>query len=340
MQPGDGEPLVGRALRKSVDAGDGYLLLVISMKVKSEAQAMDPKNLAVLQKLKDSMSSTTKEDRSLPSSEDLLRRLSEAHLNLIGADEEEAKRASKKAGRTHNSSSSHLPGGGSRNKKEKAKLTGKVWRVDQSNRNEEFRGVQVSKEHYKALVDAASGRLNGNRTIKLEALAFYLEKSPGDQGAMNLFARIYGSNDPEALAKVRHSALNRGIPKPIHADTTAYGLCAGCGERLLVDQNRRRNTPVLCGSCKDAERNRSMKALINVKSDSVAGKKIAKLEEAIERLQKQIAEHEAGDCPSGLRLSLLKLEAALDKERIHAVSGLSQIRCKFVSGSYGAGKRR
>lgn len=301
---------------------------------------MDPKNLAVLQKLKDAMVLATNSDKALPSSEDLLQRLTDAHLNLLSADAEEAKRANKKeAGRTHRPSSSSQPSVDSRTKK-KATLTGTVWRADQSNRSEEFRGVRVSKEQYKALVDVASGRLNGNRTIKLEALAFYLEKSPSDQGAMNLFARIYGSNEPEALAKVRHSALNRVTQKPIHADTTAYGLCAGCGERLLVDQNRRRNTPVLCGSCKDAERDRSMKALINVKSDSVAGKKIAKLEEAIERLRKQIAEHEAGDCPSGLRLTLLKLEAALDKERVHAVSGLSQIRCKFVSGSYGAGRRR
>ncbi|MFJ4255754.1 hypothetical protein ACIP01_02220 [Pseudomonas monteilii] len=302
---------------------------------------MDPKNLAVLQKLKESMVSATNSGKSLPSSEDLRQRLTEAHLNLLSADAEEAKSASKKeAGRTQRPASSRQSGSASRHKKEKTQLTGTVWRADQSIRSEKFRGVLVSKEHYKALVDTASGRLNGNRTIKLEALAFYLEKSPSDQGAMNLFARLYGSNEPEALAKVRNSALNGVGPKPIHADTTAYGLCAGCGERLLVDQNRRRNTPVLCGSCKDAERSRSIKALINVKSDSVAGKKIAKLEEAIERLRKQIAEHEAGNCPSGLRLSLLKLEAALDKERIHAVSGLSQIRCKFVSGSYGAGRRR
>lgn len=119
-----------------------------------------------------------------------------------------------------------------------------------------FRGVEVSHRHYKALVDACSSFSNKDKLLKLEALAFYLEKAPNDKGAMNTFIRISSSEDTDRPARARQKAKNRTATRRESGaqpfSGMIYGECEGCKEKLLILPGRKNGDPVLCGKCKDS----------------------------------------------------------------------------------------
>ncbi|CAB5724514.1 hypothetical protein IPC139_00525 [Pseudomonas aeruginosa] len=206
-------------------------------------------------------------------------------------------------------------------------------------RNPTFRGVEVPPKYYRALVDAASSFSTRDKLIKMEALAYYLEKAPDDKGALNMFARISALEDPKPSKRPRKAYKEKGsrVKAPLDIEKIKYSNCEVCQERLIVTEFRKPSARVLCGKCRAEMDGRKNKSKLRIVDESVTNKKIAQLEKSIAAMKKQI--EESGGDLSRPRPGLAKLERALEIERLHAVSGLSKLRCKIVPGSYGAGKR-
>lgn len=265
---------------------------------------MDPKNLAVLMQLKERMSSK-KTDGARDGSE--------------SADTKT-----------------------DRGSRYKPPLSGKCGVQGRSNRRVEsttYRGIDVGHAHYKALVEAVSSTSTANSLRKLEALAYYLEKSPNDQGALKAFDRLSQASTEARSQKPRKSPPTKLRPNPARLSTELQvrAECSKCRNVYAVGFNR---VPPswTCQSCLRLEKiakQDEAQALTDRQYANGTGNLVRKIEAKIASLR-AILESGNIENPRGLMLQISQLEKRLKLEKAHAISGFRKIRAYQVPGSYGS----
>ena len=221
-------------------------------------------------------------------------------------------------------------------------LSGKWGGPGRPSRHDEsttYRGIDVGHAHYKALVEAVSSTSTANSLRKLEALAYYLEKSPNDRGALKAFDRLSQAN-----REARGPSSTKAPPtKPrqnaarLSTDLQVRAECSQCRNVYAVGFNQ---VPPswTCQSCLRLEKiakQDEAQALTDRQYANGTGNLVRKVEAKIAALRAIL---ESGNIENtrGLMLQISQLEKRLKLEKAHALSGFRKIRAYQVPGSYGS----
>lgn len=218
------------------------------------------------------------------------------------------------------------------------KGSSRYWGLDES---ATYRGIDVGPAHYKALVEAVSSTSTANILKKLEALACYLEKAPNDQGARKSFDRLSQAKAESVTPASRRATVAKPSSRSLQLgpDIQIRAECSKCRNVYAVNYNKVSPSWV-CKSCLRLEKiakQDEAQALTDRQYSSGMGSKVRQIETKITAL-KAIIESGSIENPIGLLLQISQLEKRLKLEKVHAISGIRKIRAYRVSGSYGSAK--